>query len=124
MPLQTTTATTAVHSPIEAPARYVQPYAHLDPTRVVFAGMLAELDAAVGLVRRAWERAGMWDNTFTVFTTDNGGPIHECAGIGASNFPLRGGKCSVLEGGTKGTALLYSALLRVSSSYFTKRRLR
>ena len=27
-----------------------------------------------------------------IVTTDNGGPIVDCAGIGASNWPLRGGQ--------------------------------
>ena len=40
-------------------------------------------------------------------TTDNGGAIEDCKPNGASNYPLRGGKCSVWEGGTRGTALVY-----------------
>ena len=40
-------------------------------------------------------------------TTDNGGALEECKPNGASNYPLRGGKCSVWEGGTRGTALIY-----------------
>ena len=35
------------------------------------------------------EHAG---NQVVIVTTDNGGPIVDCAGIGASNWPLRGGR--------------------------------
>ena len=45
---------------------------------------------------------------FFQVTTDNGGAIHECKPNGASNYPLRGGKCSIWEGGTRGTALIYA----------------
>ena len=64
-----------MHSPIEAPERYVQPYEHLDPNRRVFAGMLSALDEAVGTIVAALKANGnMWANTLTVFSTDNGGP--------------------------------------------------
>ena len=41
----------AVHSPIQAPQRYVAPYQGLDPNRRVFGGMLAALDEAVKRVK-------------------------------------------------------------------------
>jgi len=59
----------SVHCPIEAPASYVEPYLHLDPNRQTFAGMLAALDEAVGIVVGAFEKKEMWDNTLTVFST-------------------------------------------------------
>ena len=100
----------AVHSPRQVPAYYSNMYAGKikDPSRQVFAGMVHCLSEGIGNITHALRSSGLMDNTVIIFTTDNGGPIHECAGIGASNFPLRGGKCSVLEGGTKGTALVYS----------------
>lgn len=38
-----------------------------------------------------------------------GGPTTECAGIGASNWPYRGSKCSIWEGGTHGTSFMWWA---------------
>ena len=58
-----------MHCPIEAPVSYVEPYLHLDPNRQKFAGMLAALDEAVGVVVGAYEKKGMWDNTLTIFST-------------------------------------------------------
>ena len=58
-----------MHCPIEAPASYVEPYLQLDPNRQKFAGMLAALDEAVGIVVGAFEKKEMWDNTLTVFST-------------------------------------------------------
>ena len=49
------------------------------------------LSEGIGNITDALTKTGLMDNAVIVFTTDNGGPIHECAGIGASNFPLRGG---------------------------------
>lgn len=71
----------SVHEPIEAPPEYVQPYLHLDPNRRTFGGMLAALDEAVGIVQEAFVAKGMWSNTVTIFTTDNGGPIGSLNGI-------------------------------------------
>ena len=35
---------------------------------------------------------GLMKQQVVIVTTDNGGPIVDCAGIGASNWPLRGGR--------------------------------
>jgi len=44
---------------------------------------------------------GMWDNTFLVFSSDNGGPVYNGGSAGANNFPLRGGKASNFQGGIR-----------------------
>ncbi|KAF4519333.1 hypothetical protein B566_EDAN008255 [Ephemera danica] len=60
----------------------------------------------------ALERRGMLENSIIIFTTDNGG----CAGgyeeMAASNWPLRGTKKSMWEGAVRGSALIWSPLLR------------
>ena len=56
--------------------------------------------------------AGMWEDTLFIFSSDNGGcATGFCAGCagGSSNFPLRGGKGTLYEGGVRGTAVLYAA---------------
>lgn len=43
----------------------------------------------------ALKRAGIYDNTLIVFTTDNGGQ----ASSGSSNYPLKGNKNTFYEAG-------------------------
>ena len=57
----------------------------------------------------ALKRMGMYDNTLFVFTSDNGGPTTTSDGVGARNWPLRGGKHSIWEGGTRAIAVVSTA---------------
>jgi arylsulfatase A-like enzyme len=43
----------------------------LDQTRRIYAGMVAALDAGVTEVEAAYKDAGIWDDTITIFSTDN-----------------------------------------------------
>eukprot|EP00438_Fugacium_kawagutii_P030153 Skav235175 [mRNA] locus=scaffold721:218084:219574:- [translate_table: standard] len=99
-----------VHWPRQVPEHYVEPYLHTisDPGRRQFAGMVTAVDEGIGNITRALEEKGMLENSVVIVTSDNGGPVEECGGIGASNLPLRGGKCSLWEGGTRATALLFA----------------
>jgi len=112
-PLYLYLAYQAVHAPREVPASYADAYnATIDDTdRRVFAGMLSCMDEGIGNVTAALTKKGLLDNTFIVFTTDNGGPVPDTPGgdyVGSRNFPLRGGKHSIWEGGTRGTAFIWS----------------
>ena len=86
----------SVHGPWEAPDESVAVFS--DPTapdrfindtlRQVYAGMLLELDYAVGNVTAALKKAEMWhDRTLLVLTSDNGGPGQ--GGAPPNNLPLR-----------------------------------
>eukprot|EP00937_MAST-01D_sp_MAST-1D-sp2_P007256 g7256.t1 len=104
----------AVHAPSEVPQSYKDAYngSIADPHRLTFAGMLSCMDEGLGNVTAALEAKGMLENTLVVFTTDNGGPVPDTPGgdyVGSRNFPLKGGKHSIWEGGTRGTALVHSA---------------
>ena len=99
----------AVHCPNEVPDEYVARYENRTgwtQKRREYAGMLEAADEGVGNLTAALRRSGLWDNTLVVVTTDNGGPTTVGCPQGSSNYPKRGGKCSLWEGGTTGDALL------------------
>ena len=99
------------HGPSEVPSSYLEPYERLieDPVRRQLAAKLSVLDELVKNVTEALEAKNMLKNTLIIYTADNGGPIlQSCGGptdaIGASNYPLRGGKHNAYEGGVRSTA--------------------
>lgn len=118
----------AVHSgnpynPLPAPDEVVAKFGGItDYNRRRFAGVLHKLDESVGKVVQALQEAGLLHNTIVVFTTDNGGPAAGFNINSASNWPLRGVKNTLWEGGVRGTGLLWSPLIhrpgRVSTQLF------
>ena len=69
-----------------------------------WAGMLEEMDAAIGRLLDSLDKAGIAEETYVVFTTDNGGRGIVPGGNGKSappNTPLSGAKHSLLEGGIR-----------------------
>jgi arylsulfatase A-like enzyme len=88
----------APHAPLQAPADYLKRYKHLTPKkRRTHAAMVACLDDAVGAILAALNRRGMAKDTLILFSSDNGGR----PGLGADNGPLRAGKATLYEGGTR-----------------------
>ncbi|XP_002733615.1 arylsulfatase B-like [Saccoglossus kowalevskii] len=99
----------AIHFPLQVPSRYADIYNTLIPNsadRRTYAGMVTCMDEAVGGVVATLKHSGLWENSVLVFSTDNGG-IHSLGG----NWPLRGGKASLYEGGVRGVAFVTSPLL-------------
>lgn len=69
-----------------------------------WAGMLEELDRGIGRLLDELDALGIADNTYVVFTTDNGGRGTVPGGdpkSPAPNVPLSGAKHSLLEGGIR-----------------------
>ncbi len=92
----------AAHEPLEVPDATLARFAFIeDRTRRLYMAMVAEMDEHLGRIVAALKARGMWDNTLLLAFADNGGPLETC-----SNFPLRGGKTSNWEGGTRGAAVV------------------
>jgi len=87
-----------VHSPFQVPEEYVKPYPQLKGNRQKLAGMLAAVDEAVGKIEDALKKAGLYENTLLVFSSDNGGPPP------GDNRPLRDFKGTIFEGGVRAAA--------------------
>ena len=87
----------AVHSPLEAPEKYMSRFADIkDKKRQTFAAMLSAMDDAVGKALDAVRKNGLEENTLIFFLGDNGGPTPSTT---SRNDPLRGYKGQVYEGG-------------------------
>ena len=70
--------------------------AHLDGGSVeTYRTMIREMDEGIGRVAAALEDTGAADNTFVVFTSDNGGERF------SDTWPFKGGKMDLLEGGIR-----------------------
>lgn len=77
--------------------------------------MLSKLDDSVGKVVNALKNRGMLKNSIIIFSTDNGGPAEGFNLNAASNWPLRGVKNTLWEGGVRGAGLIWSPRLQKMS---------
>ncbi|XP_023319572.1 arylsulfatase B isoform X1 [Eurytemora carolleeae] len=108
----------AVHSgntyaPLQAPEDAINKHSYItDTNRRTFSGMLSKLDDSVGAVVESLQKKGMLQDSIIVFTSDNGGPAAGFNENAASNWPLRGVKDTLWEGGVRGAALVWSPLLK------------
>ena len=98
----------SVHTPLEAPDKYLEmcssiPYSN----RKIFCAMMQALDEGISNITTLLEAKGLLDNTIIIFSTDNGG---QTAG-GSSNWPLRGNKATVFEGGIRGFSFVWGKTL-------------
>ena len=104
-------AYTAPHIPHEVPEEDADRFAsHILGKRRNYAAMVSVMDEGVGKIADALTNNGMMENTIIVFTSDNGA-YYKSVG---SNYPLRGGKSSFLEGGVRGVTFVHSPLLQKS----------
>lgn len=100
-----------VHSPHQAKPGLIEKFkskapagGHKNPT---YAAMIASVDESVGRVVATLEKLGLTENTVVIFTSDNGGVGGYAreglkkAGDVTDNAPLRSGKGSLYEGGTR-----------------------
>ncbi|XP_022097134.1 arylsulfatase B-like [Acanthaster planci] len=98
-----------VHSPIQAPGRFSDSYQdsiQIQPRRT-YAGMVSAVDESVRNLTRTLKEEGVWDNTIIIFSSDNGGSLYHAG----NNWPLRGGKSYLNEGGVRAVGFVSSPLL-------------
>lgn len=102
----------AVHSPHQAKPELIARFkdkpavgGHHDPT---YAAMIASVDESVGRIVQVLDELKLAENTVVIFASDNGGVggylregIKKGAGEITDNAPLRSGKGSLYEGGTR-----------------------
>ena len=106
----------AAHVPLQPPPDpdyAIRRCSHVgDPRRLVYCAMITALDDAIGNITAALASARLLDQTLIVAFSDNGGmPSFSgpsgvlCDSVG-SNFPARGGKATLFEGGVNVVAML------------------
>ncbi|CAL1272787.1 unnamed protein product [Larinioides sclopetarius] len=101
------------YTPMQAPPEYVSRFQHIhDKDRRIFAGMASALDDSIGELFHALNESGILQNTVIVFTTDNGAAVQGIDESTGSNWPLRGSKYNMWEGGVRGVAFVWSSLIR------------
>ncbi|XP_075540031.1 arylsulfatase B-like [Dermacentor variabilis] len=99
--------------PLQAPAKNVAKFSYIgDHYRTIYAGMVDALDQSVGAVLEALEAALMLDDTIIVFSSDNGAAVFDSAMVNlGSNWPLRGAKTTLWEGGVRSAAFMWTRRL-------------
>ena len=102
----------APHLPLDAPKDWIEKVKQREPgisdTRAKLVALIEHLDAGIGRLFDYLKQSGQWENTFIIFTSDNGG----FRGAEANNGPYRGYKSSMYEGG-----------LRIPAAFFLKGRI-
>ena len=101
----------AVHMPLQVSDKYLKQYQHIkDKKRRIYSSVVSAMDEAIGIrnVTRTLKESDLWSNTILIFSTDNGGAVH----WGGNNWPLRGYKGGLFEGGMRGVGFVNSPLLQ------------
>ena len=84
----------AVHAPFETDARFAANYPNLKGKDLAFATLVEGMDKSLGDLMARLDALGVAEETLIVFYSDNGSD-------GPTNLPLRGGKGTRYEGGTR-----------------------
>jgi len=105
----------AVHMPLKNPPEGFITAQQVDAandlygskSRNTFAQISAALDKSLSHLVDVLIANGMYENTIIIYASDNGG----CSGYGANNYPLKGQKNSLFEGGIRVNSFIHSPLL-------------
>lgn len=99
--------------PLQAPDENVRKFTYIgDGNRTMFAAMVDKLDESIGRLTEALQRADMLENAIIVFSSDNGALPYGTHSNSGFNWPLRGTKMSLWEGGVRVPAFIWSPLLQ------------
>ncbi len=89
---------TAPHGPLQPKQKDLDALEAIqDVKRRKYAGLVKALDDNVGKIMACLKEHDLTNNTLVIFTNDNGGQTK----TGANNFPLRGSKGNLYEGGVR-----------------------
>merc|ERR1712038_147777 len=96
-PLYMYYASGLIHSPLQSPPGF-EYLDDSDPAndRAIIKQMITDGDAQVGHLVNILKEKGMYDDTIFIFSSDNGGQENR-----GNNYPLRGFKSSIYEGGVR-----------------------
>lgn len=86
--------------------------------RTILCAMASQLDASVGRMVDTLKEHAMWDDTLIWVLSDNGGMTHwgdVFPASASSNWPLRGGKATLFEGGVRSVSFLTGGFLPASA---------
>jgi len=113
-----------IHGPYTCDKKYRDQYTSqgakfTDGEQTMF-GYITEMDTAVGTVIAALKASGRYENSIIIFSSDNGAPpasadVNHQHGANpgwiARNYPFRGHKALIWEGGTRVAGFVHSPLL-------------
>jgi arylsulfatase A len=88
------------HEPISSDDKYKRLYSHSDPAYVAHHANITQMDDAFGRLMKALDDDGLRDNSFVLFTSDNGPAITPQHPYGSAG-PLRDKKGFITEGGIR-----------------------
>ncbi|WP_119080100.1 sulfatase [Chitinophaga alhagiae] len=95
----------AVHLPFHEDPRFLQKYLDqgLPRPEAAYAALLEGMDKSLGDIMDYLDANHLTDNTILIFMSDNGGYSHppRQGGHNTQNYPLKGGKGSLYEGGIR-----------------------
>jgi arylsulfatase A-like enzyme len=98
----------SVHAPFDAKKDLIEKHKkRVDPNNSqrspTYAAMIESMDDAIGTLLDTLERLKIADKTIIIFYSDNGGNMYSEIDetVPTSNFPLRGGKGTVFDGGIR-----------------------
>jgi arylsulfatase A-like enzyme len=102
----------SVHTPLQAKQETIEYFESKlqrgingqdNPT---YAAMVKHLDDSVGAIMEALEATGLAENTLVLFTSDNGG-VEYTNPPATDNYPFKGGKACLYEGGVRVPLVFY-----------------
>ena len=95
----------AVHDPLSAPERHQKLCSHIkNKRRMLSCAMVAGIDEGIGNIIEQLKKQNIMEDTIIAFSIDNGGVPY----AGAFNYPLRGAKGTLYEGGVRSPGFIHA----------------